>query len=358
MTFPWILEIRTFDVNAGGFMKKSAVVVNLLVGLILIATAVVASRKAEVHSIAQPANLRWYKGNTHTHTLNSDGDSTPLEVATWYREHGYNFLVLSDHNFLTSPDGLNAAIGADERFLLVRGEEVTDEFKGKSVHINSLFPQKLVLPQGGTSVFDTMQKDVNAIREARGVPHINHPNFQWSITTDDLIRLQNDRLFEIYNGHPEVNNLGGGGVPGLEEIWDAILSSGKLMHGIAVDDAHHFKRPWDARASKPGKGWIYVRAPKLDAAELMAALEKGDFYASTGIELSALEAGSGRLYLKIKPASSSKYRIQFIGKGGRVLAESTSQAAEYQLKDGDAYVRARVLESNGAQAWTQPVMGR
>src|SRR5262245_35808890 len=44
---------------------------------------------------------RWYKGNTHTHTVNSDGDSTPVEVVRWYREHDYNFLVLSDHNYLT-----------------------------------------------------------------------------------------------------------------------------------------------------------------------------------------------------------------------------------------------------------------
>ena len=44
---------------------------------------------------------RWYKGNLHTHTLNSDGDSTPHEVTTWYRKQGYNFLVLSDHNHLT-----------------------------------------------------------------------------------------------------------------------------------------------------------------------------------------------------------------------------------------------------------------
>ncbi|HZS07725.1 MAG TPA: hypothetical protein VFD58_23010 [Blastocatellia bacterium] len=50
---------------------------------------------------------RWYKGNTHTHTLNSDGDSTPDEVVRWYREHGYHFLVLTDHNYLTAVDGLN-----------------------------------------------------------------------------------------------------------------------------------------------------------------------------------------------------------------------------------------------------------
>ena len=54
---------------------------------------------------AQPA-AKWYRGNTHTHTLNSDGDSTPDEVVRWYREHGYQFLVLTDHNFLTSVAGL------------------------------------------------------------------------------------------------------------------------------------------------------------------------------------------------------------------------------------------------------------
>ena len=63
---------------------------------------------------AQTPALRWFKGNTHTHTLNSDGDSTPDDVVRWYREHGYDFLVLTDHNFLTSVDALNALHGADE----------------------------------------------------------------------------------------------------------------------------------------------------------------------------------------------------------------------------------------------------
>jgi hypothetical protein len=39
---------------------------------------------------ARTQEKRWYKGNTHTHTVNSDGDSTPDEVVRWYREHGYN----------------------------------------------------------------------------------------------------------------------------------------------------------------------------------------------------------------------------------------------------------------------------
>src|SRR5262245_66466391 len=100
------------------------------------------------------ANLRWYKGNTHTHTLNSDGDSTPDDVVRWYREHGYRFLVLTDHNVLTSVDGLNALHGADEQFVVVRGEEVTDTFGGKPLHVNGLDLRSRVAPQGGSSVVD------------------------------------------------------------------------------------------------------------------------------------------------------------------------------------------------------------
>ncbi|MFW6129458.1 MAG: hypothetical protein ACOC6P_04355, partial [Candidatus Aminicenantaceae bacterium] len=39
---------------------------------------------------------KWYKGNTHCHTLNSDGDFYPRQVIRWYRDHEYNFLVISD----------------------------------------------------------------------------------------------------------------------------------------------------------------------------------------------------------------------------------------------------------------------
>ena len=72
---------------------------------------------------SEKPSLSWYKGNTHTHTLNSDGDSTPDEVVRWYREHGYNFLVLTDHNFVTSVDGLNALHGADEKFIVIEAKK-------------------------------------------------------------------------------------------------------------------------------------------------------------------------------------------------------------------------------------------
>src|SRR5678816_4354225 len=107
---------------------------------------------------AQPAppaaTTRWFKGNTHTHTLNSDGDSTPDDVVRWYREHGYRFLVLSDHNFLTSVHGLNAVHGADDLFLVIKGEEVSDRADSKPIHINGLDVSTRVEPQHGSSVVD------------------------------------------------------------------------------------------------------------------------------------------------------------------------------------------------------------
>ena len=298
---------------------------------------------------------RWYKGNTHTHTLNSDGDSTPDDVTRWYREHGYRFLVLSDHNVLTSVDGLNAVHGASEQFLLIKGEEVTDRFGDKPIHVNGLDVSRQVEPRHGTSVLDVTQQAVDAIRQANGIPHVNHPNFGWAMTTDDLKALKNNMLFEIYNGHPQVNNIGGGGVPGMEEVWDRILSSGRLIYGLADDDAHVFKQPGNPNVPGPGRGWVFVRADRLAARPIVEALERGDFYASTGVELSDYQVTAHAITVAIKTEPSSKYRVQFIGKGGSILGELTSSPAVYEFKGDELYVRAKVIESNGRLAWTQPV---
>jgi predicted metal-dependent phosphoesterase TrpH len=308
-----------------------------------------------IHPSAQ--EKRWYKGNTHTHTINSDGDSTPDEVVRWYRERGYNFLVLSDHNYLTEVDGLNAVFGAANKFIVIKGEEISDKFQEKPIHINGLNVKQVVEPQGGDSVASTVQNNVNAIRKVEGVPHVNHPNFHWAIGANDLKSVKNYRLFEIYNGHPQVNNLGGGGMPGLEAMWDDILSAGMILYGIAVDDAHYFKTPWDKTKSTPGHGWVMVRAANLTAGDILRALEQGDFYASTGVTLQDYSASDKEIKIDIAEdaRSRSKYIVQFIGRWGKVLKEVTTNPAVYTFKGDEFYVRAKIIESNGKAAWTQPV---
>ena len=335
-------------------MRSRSRVLLLPGAMLLLVAAAMARPQQPAPAAAQPAS-RWYKGNTHTHTLNSDGDSTPDEVARWYREHGYHFLVLTDHNYLTSVDGLNAVHGATDKFLVIRGEEVTSTVNSKAVHVNGLDVSSLVTAPTGSNLLEVMQQSVDRIRKADGVPHVNHPNFTWAMSADELGRLERTRLFEVFNGHPQVNNEGGGGTPGLEEVWDRILSTGRLMYGVAVDDAHHFKRPGDPLASGPGRGWVYVRSPRLESRAIVEALERGDFYSSTGVELAEYESTAQSVSLKVKATSYSRYRVQFVGRNGRVLSDVTEPSATYTFKGDEGYVRARVLESNGYTAWTQPV---
>jgi hypothetical protein len=72
--------------------------------------------------------------------------------------------------------------------------------------------------------------------------------------------------------------------------------------------------------------------------------------------LDDVRADGKSLSVKVKPDSWSKYRIQFIGKQGRILREVAEPTATYTIVGDEGYVRARVLESNGRYAWVQPIM--
>ena len=92
-----------------------------------------------------------------------------------------------------------------------------------------------------------------------------------------------------------------------------------MVYGMATDDAHVFKDPGNPMVSGPGRGWVMVRAPRLEAGALMPALERGDFYASTGVVLDDVTATERNLAVKVKTEGVSKYRVQFIGRGGQIL---------------------------------------
>jgi hypothetical protein len=305
--------------------------------------------------------LSWFKGNTHTHTLNSDGDSAPSEVARWYRDNGYDFLVLSDHNFYTRIEILQEEIDRENRrakpprqpFLLIPGEEVTDRFERAEIHVNGLDTERLVGAQGGASKQETLQRCVDAVIAAGGIPSVNHPNFVWSLTADDIAGVENLRHFEIYNGHPSVHNFGGGGSPSLEEMWDDLLARGVRLFGVAVDDAHHFKE-WGPRKSNPGRGWIMVRAPELTRQAVREAVARGDFYASTGVVLDEVEKKEGALRIAIRKHDSTRYTTYFIAGGGRIAGRDVSLTPSWRLSPEHGYLRARVVSSAGEYAWTQP----
>lgn len=304
----------------------------------------------------QPSSFRWYKGNTHTHTVNSDGDSTPEEVVKWYRDNGYNFLVMTDHEFITPVEPLNFAYGKAGDFLVISGQEVTDRTGGKPHHVNALGIASVTQPKRGNASLENIQANVDAIRSFGGVPQINHPNFGWALTAETIAKTKNVMLFELYNAHPLVNNLGGGDSPSTEEIWDRVLTTGRIIYGVASDDVHTVRKLGNRKEPTPGHGWVMVRASELTPKAVLEALDRGDFYASTGVELDEFAADTGSVTIKVKEDRWSKYRIRFIGKGGMLLQEFASSSAVYKIKGNEGYVRAKVFESNGKLAWTQPIV--
>ena len=434
-------------------MKRSLKVSFLIfIAVLTFAFAGITDAQIAAQTTAQTGEqtpLRWWKGNLHTHSLWSDGDDYPEMIVEWYRGRGYHFLALSDHNILLhgqkwidaakSHGGMQAyekyraRFGSewveqkDEngklmvrlkplsefrhlfeepgRMLLIQSEEISDKFGKLDIHLNATNLRDFIPPQGGNSVLEVMQNNVNAVLDQRKktgqpmFPHLNHPNMGWAVSAEDLARVQGERFFEVYNGHPIVRNYGDADHPGTDRMWDIILTQrlaelgGEIMYGIAIDDTHkyHVQGPDKANA---GRGWTMVRARRLTPESLIAAMEAGDFYASTGVRLKEIRFDGGRLSIEIEPEAGVTYTTQFIGTRrsydkrtepvigqngkeliglhryskdvGATLAEVKGASPHYTLKGGEHYVRAKIISSKSQAnpykagdletAWTQPVV--
>ena len=298
---------------------------------------------------------QWFKGQTHAHTTNSDGDDLPRRVVRWYRDHNYNFLVITEHDTITNIKYLDTDKNDD--FILIPGEEVSDYFDNKPLHVNGINLQELVKPQKGQGVVDNLQKNIDAIRKAGGIPQINHPNWKWAFAEKEMVQLKNVKLFELYNMDKHSNNFSAGGMAGMEEVWDRILSKKVIMYGVITDDSHDFEGECRPNKSLPGRGWIMVRAKTLSADAITAALDRGDFYGTVGmgVELIDIKVTDKEYALEIKPYSDFKYTTFFIGKNGTILKNDYHLKPKYKFKGNELYVRAKVFCSSGDFAITQPV---
>ena len=372
---------------------------------------------------SQAVAQTWYKGNLHTHSYWSDGDEFPEMIMEWYKTHGYQFIGLSDHNIFQEgekwkkiqrsklyEDGLQdylkkygpwvnyrvdsgrytvrlktlaeyRPLFEDAGFLIIKSEEITSHLGDKPIHVNATNIQQWVGAQQGSTVAEIMQNAVTAVvdqRKATGIPmfpHINHPNFGYGVSLDDMIALKGERFFEVYNGHPAVNNYGDAEHISTEEMWDRIniaytARKQPLMLGLATDDSHNY-HVFGKTFSNSGRGWVMVRSKELSAAALITAMEAGDFYSSTGVGLEDVAFVKNILNVKIKPEAGGNYTIEIVGaKKGKnsseVLKVIKGTSVSFKVTRSYQFVRARItsdkLKQNPFQegdyemAWTQPVV--
>lgn len=300
---------------------------------------------------------RWVKGNTHAHTRNSDGNESPRRVMRWYLDHDYQFLAISDHDVVTDVTYLDSDRNDD--FILIPAMEITRSLGPLRIHVNALNPQRAIPTAAvGRTAAETLQNSVDAARAAGAVPQVNHPQWRWSLTAEDMLALRGARLFELLNVNRDSNNFAAGGKPGTEELWDTLLSQGMVLYGVASDDTHDYLGDFTLGLSYPGKGWVMVRVAELTPDAVCAALEKGDFYASTGVELADVRVTDKEYRLTITPLGDTTYTTRFIGRNGVVLQEDFSLTPSYVFRGDEPYVRAKVVSSAGELAFCQPVFVR
>ncbi len=394
-------------------------------------------------AIAETTGTHWWKGNLHTHSFWSDGDDFPEMVVQWYKDHGYHFLALTDHNVLSQGqrwmvvaenrraafDSYLARFGHDwvdtqkndkgetevrlkplteyrclfeqpGQFLLIQSEEITDK-----AHLNGINLLEQIKPQGGGTMAEVLQNNIDAVHAQQKqmgqamLVQVNHPNFQWALTAEDMIGLKDSLFFEVYNAHGYVNNEGNEQRASTERMWDIMLTNRLaesrmgIVYGVATDDAHSYHK-FDARAANPGQAWVVVRSEQLTPESIIRAMNAGDFYFSTGVTLKDITFANDTLTIAVEPEPGVRYTTQFVGtrRGydpqsqvvtdaegkeirttrryskdiGAVLAEVEGTVAHYSFKGDEMYVRAKVISSRRNEkshvpgeceaAWIQPVM--
>ncbi|NRA40089.1 MAG: PHP domain-containing protein [Planctomycetes bacterium] len=302
--------------------------------------------------------MPFYAGNTHCHTTNSDGDSSPAHVAHCYQNAGFDFVSITDHNHITDPS--ECAVSNPD-FLVIPGSEFTSGLSDpefRSIHVNGIGVREIFkLDDAYPSISDGLQHAVEQVHKQGAFSTLNHPNWLWSFGAEEMKAVENVDAFEVWNGGWTCNSAGDSEHASTDSMWDDMLSSGKRIWGIASDDCHVFdqaKRD-DPFHDKIASAWIEVQADELTETAILAALKSGNFIATSRIKLESLINTPELIQLEIKEWEKVTFETHFIGKNGKILDIQKGRSVSYTPKGDEMYVRAKVYSSTTHYLWTQPV---
>jgi hypothetical protein len=265
------------------------------------------------------------KGQMHDHTLNSDGANTPTDLATAYKNAGYHFITITDHDVVTTDPAVAGItwIGNSVEDTVLRhviGYDITAQSTEQDMK----------------SVIDYYYQNGNIC----SIPHSNWPGV-YTLTEDEIKYLFGYQFIEVFN------NLTGGTDGICENQWDYALSASRKVFGLAVDDCHDVNN-----AAWFNKGWVVVHANENSKAAIWESLKNGNFYASTGNDISISVDGN-----VITATSLTASNITFIGENGKVLQTNNGvTTASYTIKGDEMYIRVRSIKvSDSTYAWSQPI---
>lgn len=279
---------------------------------------------------------RWFKGNLHTHSNQSDGIPSPQQILDLYAEHSYDFLSITDHWKLTDTSALDA-----QGLLLIPGSELNGGRAGlgQDYHLVVIGLREMVPSQPDMSIQDL----IDAANAAGEVCWIAHPTW-CSLSYTDLLPLEGILGFEIYNTtcHRGI----GRGESSVQ--YDELLVRGLRPLALAVDDAHwHY--PDDLG------GWIMVKAEECTQDAILSAIKAGDFYASSGPSIENVEFGDKTIRVTCSLAQELRLINPNPGQGmtsHRVRDAGPFTEYEFPRPTNWDVARLEVIDPQGRKAWT------
>ena len=293
-----------------------------------------------------PQNCNIYKANLHCHTTLSDGKLTPEEIKSAYKAEGYSIVAFTDHRIVVPHPELE-----DEDFLpLTASEFDCNELDvpwpaTRTYHLNFISKDKNrteFIPFTRVHSVEGVNKVIADAAKEGFLCQYNHP--RWSIQKpEDFCGLKGIYAFEIYNTGCELELFNGD----AEYEYECYLRAGGSCGVTACDDNHrdfhHFG------------GFTYVYSPDLSYDNVINALEKGDFYASTGPVIYDAYIEDGKLHISTSPcckvgvfSDTRACDVRFDRSGQDSITE-----AELNVGFAHKYLRITVIDSKGKKACTR-----
>ena len=287
---------------------------------------------------AQPG--RFYRGNLHGHSTNSDGNWSPAEYCRRYRDEGYDFVALTDHYHVSD----TRQYRSDDFTTLIGSELHPGQIEsGSDWHLLAVgLPLDFAIPRRS----ETGASAARRAMEAGAFVTAAHPNW-YSLTVADFEALGAVDAVECYNGNSDgVDDRGYG--------WffiNSLLHRGHRVGAIAVDDVHAKGNIRDYFC-----GWVYVKADALGPEALLQALKAGHYYASTGPKIYNVEP-YGRNKVVVESSPASQIYLTGTRPGARRAAGEHITRAEFSLSElySSPWFRVTVRDKFGGRAWTNPV---
>jgi hypothetical protein len=287
---------------------------------------------------------RFYRGNIHTHSTRSDGMKSIEEVVAAYRDHGYDFLSLTDH-FLERYDYpvVDTRPFRTDSFTTIVGAELHAPMTeaGDRWHIVAV---GLPLDFAPPSESETGPQIAARAAAAGAFIGIAHPAW-YGITLQDAESIEVAHAVEIYNE----TCLWLNDRPDGWHLLDMLSNTGRRLSAYAADDAHFKDWMPDWRAA-----WINVKAERLDPESILAAMKAGHYYSSQGPEIRNVRIEADTIRVECSPARG----IFLCGKGARyasVLGTNLRWAEFPRGRFVDGYVRVTVMDHGDKRAWSNPI---